>query len=296
MAKSGFNLDLRVGLIPVTDAREGGRHVRVAKYRLTDVIHQAGISGFGWAWAESVLKDPATRGKYEVTLAGGLSANADFTGFQCRWSPIKPVRDFKLAVIVQVTVRDPETHAAIYDEVLTKVTEIFGEVSELHPVKKDNLSLSLKSSNLRGEVAVYNPCIGFWGRFTGIATMVVKSFIGNLFLRGVVKAGTIDWKIYRDDVVGNTDFRKFDGALKMVVDSTVNGEKSLRQYLETLRQKDSVAFGTHRSENAIMTCLVFAPGEKHAHFVDGSDGGYAVAAKELKAQLYALKEKANKSP
>jgi hypothetical protein len=35
-----------------------------------------------------------------------------------------------------------------------------------------------------------------------------------------------------------------------------------------------------------MTCLVFSLEEsRHVHFVDGADGGYALAALQLKAQL-----------
>jgi hypothetical protein len=44
-------------------------------------------------------------------------------------------------------------------------------------------------------------------------------------------------------------------------------------------------YGLHESKAAIMTCLIFTAGQDHAHFVDGSDGGYAMAAKALKKNL-----------
>jgi hypothetical protein len=38
-----------------------------------------------------------------------------------------------------------------------------------------------------------------------------------------------------------------------------------------------------------MTCLVFSLEQsRHMHFIDGADGGYALAALQLKAQLQAL--------
>jgi len=38
-----------------------------------------------------------------------------------------------------------------------------------------------------------------------------------------------------------------------------------------------------------MTCLVFSLEQsRHVHFIDGADGGYALAAVQLKAQLQAL--------
>jgi hypothetical protein len=37
-----------------------------------------------------------------------------------------------------------------------------------------------------------------------------------------------------------------------------------------------------------LTCIVFSYNGNHVHFVDGSDGGYAMAARGLKAQLKSL--------
>jgi hypothetical protein len=39
---------------------------------------------------------------------------------------------------------------------------------------------------------------------------------------------------------------------------------------------------------ALLTCIVFSYNGNHVHFVDGSDGGYALAARSLKAQLKSL--------
>jgi len=48
-----------------------------------------------------------------------------------------------------------------------------------------------------------------------------------------------------------------------------------------------VAYGTHQASAALMTCLVRSYDGDHLHFVDGADGGYALAAKQMKAQLQA---------
>ena len=39
------------------------------------------------------------------------------------------------------------------------------------------------------------------------------------------------------------------------------------------------------SKEALMTCLVFDRQNQHVHFIDGGDGGYALAAKELKKRM-----------
>jgi len=47
-------------------------------------------------------------------------------------------------------------------------------------------------------------------------------------------------------------------------------------------------YGIHASPAAIITCIIFNYGTDHVHFLDGSDGGYTMAAKEMKRQLKAL--------
>jgi hypothetical protein len=51
----------------------------------------------------------------------------------------------------------------------------------------------------------------------------------------------------------------------------------------------------HKSREALLTCIVQSYNGNHLHFVDGSDGGYALAARELKSRLSVAKE-ANKLP
>ena len=43
-------------------------------------------------------------------------------------------------------------------------------------------------------------------------------------------------------------------------------------------------YGTHVANAALMTCAITSYRGDHVHLVDGADGGYALAAKQLKAQ------------
>jgi hypothetical protein len=95
------------------------------------------------------------------------------------------------------------------------------------------------------------------------------------------------WGRYRADLVRQTDHRKFDGALRTVLDVSDEQEVLLRDWLESERRGGSLVYGMHRSSEALITCLVESYDGKHMHFVDGSDGGYALAARQLKAQLAA---------
>jgi len=99
------------------------------------------------------------------------------------------------------------------------------------------------------------------------------------------KAGGFDPPVYMSELEQNTDFRKFDELLRMVVDLTDAEFKLVREYLERERAVGSVAYGLHRAPAALMTCLVRSYSGDHVHFIDGADGGYALAAKQLKLQL-----------
>jgi hypothetical protein len=89
-------------------------------------------------------------------------------------------------------------------------------------------------------------------------------------------------------MVENSDFRKFDGVLRMVMDGSEAQYEDLASYLEAQHREGRLVYGMHKSREALVTCIVFSYNGNHVHFVDGSDGGYAMAARGLKAQLKAL--------
>ncbi|MDE2617909.1 MAG: DUF3095 family protein, partial [Burkholderiales bacterium] len=52
---------------------------------------------------------------------------------------------------------------------------------------------------------------------------------------------------------------------------------------QALQDAGQVDYGLHSSDHALMTCFVRSM-TQHVHFVDGGDGGYAMAARQLKAR------------
>ena len=74
----------------------------------------------------------------------------------------------------------------------------------------------------------------------------------------------------------------------MIISGTMEQRQQLTSYLEHLREERKIVFGIHASDSALMTCLVFNYENDHVHFLDGSDGGYALAAKDMKQQLSEL--------
>ena len=89
-------------------------------------------------------------------------------------------------------------------------------------------------------------------------------------------------------LITNTDFRKFDELLRMVISGTRAQQAELREYLQKLHQQKKIVYGIHASPKALVTCLVFHHQNEHIHFLDGTKGGYAMAAVELKQQIKQL--------
>ena len=77
--------------------------------------------------------------------------------------------------------------------------------------------------------------------------------------------------------------------LRMVMDGSEAQYRALQDYLEGQHREGRLVYGMHKSSEALLTCIVFSYNGNHVHFVDGSDGGYALAARSLKAQLKSLR-------
>ncbi|HIF50921.1 MAG TPA: DUF3095 family protein [Thiotrichaceae bacterium] len=86
-------------------------------------------------------------------------------------------------------------------------------------------------------------------------------------------------------VVSNADYRKFDGTLREVLSGNAEQRQELKQYLEERYQRGECFYGIHVSDSALVTCMINDYTDNHFHFIDGADGGYAMAATMLKQQL-----------
>jgi len=103
-------------------------------------------------------------------------------------------------------------------------------------------------------------------------------------IRFGIKVGNFVPKTYLQQVVENSDFRKYDDGLRMILDCTPELERELTKRLAAAASNGIVRYGLHRQDAAMMTC--FTPSvmrSDHVHFIDGARGGYASAATALKA-------------
>jgi Protein of unknown function (DUF3095) len=105
-----------------------------------------------------------------------------------------------------------------------------------------------------------------------------------LVLRYQIRVGGFIPQKYLGEVVANTDFRKYDDGLRMILDCTEELAAELERNLTDAASRGIVRYGLHRQDAAMMTCFTPAASRSdHVHFVDGARGGYASAATALKA-------------
>ena len=147
------------------------------------------------------------------------------------------------------------------------------------------MKLSLKPSTLTPEATARPYGKGKAARLKYLSYEYIVSCVGKLCLALGIKSGNFDGRKYRKETAQNTDFIKFDNALRLVMDVSAVQKDQLAAYLDAQVAAGRVFYGLHAAPAALMTCLVFDYGSDHFHFVDGADGGYALAAKGMKEQI-----------
>lgn len=281
LARSAFGLELRAGLVPLAELARAGHVVRVARFELSPHVSLAMFAGSGLSTAERWLKDPAYGG-YGLRSDG--HAEVSVAGFECRWQPVKSRRGAIVSVLVQGRARSDAQNAAVYRGVL----RVLGEraaASDLHPLTPSRLTLRLFGGDYSTEARLMSGSSSGSAYERALHTARRQARIGRALLDLGARAGSFDGSRYRHELIENSDFRKLDGMLRMVLDLDERDLERLTLFLEEQREAGRLCYGLHRAPSALVTCIVRSYTGDHLHFIDGADGGYALAAKALKAQL-----------
>ncbi|MGQ0749340.1 MAG: DUF3095 domain-containing protein [Betaproteobacteria bacterium] len=284
LARESFGFALRAGLVSVNELARQGHWVRLAKVRQSAHATQPALSGRGWDEAERWIKVPGAPGMRSVEEGSG-AAEASFEGFECRWQGVPSFNDHKLSLLIAAISHDADENLATYRRALERIQDIYGEVAQYHPLRADHMRLTFSPGLLSHEWRVRSTHMSVWQRAAYFTRMVLQNAAGIwLFARPRDKVHA-PWDRYREELVENSDFRKFDGMLRMVMDGSESQSERLQDFLEQEYLDERLVYGMHKSREALVTCIVQSYSGNHLHFVDGSDGGYAVAARQLKQRL-----------
>ena len=268
-----LNLLMRVALVPVTAVRAQGLDVRVARFAPSPNLSYAMFSGGGLSWAEAAMK----RGEFAVPMAPPGS-EPDLSGLSCRFEEIPSVRGVILSVlVVPAKDADPAQFRQLIEDVIALVER---SPDAGRPVPAGGPDLRWPPAGLDYEVRATRGGSLLKRR----AFVLANTLFVFLVMRFGISVGGFVPKTYVRQVVENSDFRKYDDGLRMILDCTPELERTLTQRLATAASRGIIRYGLHRQDAAMMTCFTpSAVRSDHVHFIDGARGGYASAATALKA-------------
>jgi hypothetical protein len=281
-AATNYGMTLRAGAMTVGEIRRHGCDVLVARYEPSPGNCFGLFLGGGAQLVERAIKgrEPTIPASAIEIPADTSGAVPDLGGLSCRWSPLRSTRGRMVAVIV-TGATDPR---AVYD----RIVEIADpEHRGVDPVRPENLAAKWPPRTLMLEARARRTGAGgtrpLWLVALGLLLETLLAWV--VFKRGR-PVGGFDPERYKLEMAQNVDFSKYDDTLSTVIDCAADRIPLIRDYLDALCARDELSYGIHVSETALMTCLVeSATEQKHVHFIDGGEGGYTQAAKELKRRV-----------
>ena len=283
MARDDFNLDLRIGFVPVLDIREQGSDVLVARYEVSEGNCFAMFGGGGAELADKLVKADSRAERYAVQDYE-LPGLPDLTGLSCRWEAMPTQKGRILCLLIKPQAQSFQGKQKILSAFLEKLTQVLGtELSQASPINSKSLKFSWPPKGLAAEAKATRAGKSYFRRFLEIS---INSFSQLVMERFQVAAGGYNPKVYSTEMQTNSDYCKFDDVLRMVLDCTPQQVADIRIILDKMHATGDVDFGFFETEQALMTCLLFdLNSSQHVHFIDGDNGGFCSASLEYKQQL-----------
>jgi hypothetical protein len=268
-----LDLVMRVALVPMAAIRAHGVDVRVARFGPSANLSYAMFSGGGLGFAEAAMK----RGEFAVAPAPS-GTQPDLTGLSCRFEEIPSARGLILSVlVVPAQGADPLAFRRVIEDVI-QLVEKSPDAGRPVPPNGPPLRWPPQGVDYEARAARGGP---LFARKSMVLAITLWAYV---VMRFGIKVGNFVPKTYVQQVVENSDFRKYDDGLRMILDCTEELAQALTERLTHAAANGIVRYGLHRQDAAMMTC--FTPSvmrSDHVHFIDGARGGYASAATALKA-------------
>jgi hypothetical protein len=272
-AREEMNLALRGAFVPITAIRAQGLDVRVARFAPSPNVTYAMFAGGGLAWAEREMK----RGAFAVSPAPA-GARPDLTGLSCRFEKIPAARGTILSLIVRPAESATKPGFQSLLEALLALTANDRDAGR--PVSQAALRIRWPPAGLAFEASARSR--HGRRRLPDWIAVAARTLLYMVILRLDIPVGRFSKRVYYSEVVENSDFRKYDDALRMTLDCTPELAERIEALLADAAARDVARYGLHRQADALVTCFTPTVFGKHFHFIDGAAGGYAMAAQNMR--------------
>lgn len=269
--KNTFNLELRVGHVPVAEIYDQGYELNISKLRTSEVFAIPVLLGDGLLFAEKKIKGP----DYLFAEIQTREEELDLSGMQCRWDRIKPPLNNQEVVSLLVIASKGVKQSTAFKKVIDSIDEIYGEPQTRKPISVSKLKLKSTLAKIGLEMRAR---MGGYKPFYLISTWI-KTSLGTFYFR------TKQGKNYLIRLVDMSDTLVIDGKINTVISGTAAQREKLEAALNKIESTGEILYGLYVSSESVMSCYVRNMNDKHVHFVDGAEGGYTKAAGVLKQKI-----------
>jgi hypothetical protein len=287
IAVEAYGLELRAGIIPVQAIYNQSEEILVGKFKVSPFYEQASFFGGGLSLAEKWLKE--NHPKTEIIVPDFIKT-VSYKGLECRWQPIKTSKDYTISVLVKALNPNRLEQIEVYKQYLEFFTTLFDEL-EIQPISTEFMHMNTSFNGLSAETKIRTFGQTTWQQLKYAFETKIRLWVGRYMMHKNITTESTAWGNYKSDLIANSDFRKFDETMRQVVTCSKDQLLQLENWLEDKFKQKKLVYGIHRSKEALITCMVFQYDKAHIHFVDGNNGGYTVAAQEMKKRLATLNQK-----
>jgi hypothetical protein len=189
-----------------------------------------------------------------------------------------------VCMLASAVPEDPRIRARIYGDLITAIEQVLEpDIETARPVRADNMRFRWPPRGLWLETTATSGSRPRWVHTLALGIHSLFQAIAEWFDR---KIGDYHAPVYRMELRANSDYRRFDDVLRLILDCTPAQRHAVEELLVAAHGRGDIVYGTHRSDAALMTCLLFdLKDSRHLHFIDGTDGGFTYAARAMKAQI-----------
>lgn len=273
--KRNIDLTLRVGHTSIKNLSAENSTLKIVKHQLTEQLAIPIVLGNGLKKAEEIIKNTFVAidyGNFKKDLL-------NLEGMECRWKQINPTQTKNKVVCLLLDSINETSQRELYRDILTEMDIIFGTFKSRQPIASTNLKLNFSLFKIWEEMKISLVDKNWIYLFKNwISTLIGKWFL-NL---------TEDGKQYLKQIGQLSHTFMLDGMINTIFTAEQDKIDLFIAYLNQLEKDKKIIFGIHVTHASIMSCYVLDRKTKHAHFVDGTEGGYTSAAKMYKTKLRAL--------